>query len=112
MTQGKAVFVMVKWVFLRSYNNRLEAELAQGLLEGYDITANVVADDYGGMGPHLLPATGGAKLMVPAEDLARATEFLKDADLDIDDYDDDDDEDEAYDAGGGNEKDDDSENRW
>ena len=53
---------MANLVCIKTYQNRMEAELAKGLLESKDIKAMVSADDVGGMNPALLWATGGSAL--------------------------------------------------
>jgi hypothetical protein len=63
---------------LRRYRWRHEAEMAQGLLEDAGIQALVTADDAGGaLGGMGLPPVGlPVRLLVRAEDLARAREVL------------------------------------
>lgn len=56
---------------------RIEADLAKSLLDANGIQAMVAADDAGGMRPALLVGTGGARLMVRAEDAPRAAELLR-----------------------------------
>jgi hypothetical protein len=62
-------------VVLETFPNRIEAEMAQGILEGEGIEAVVMADDAGGAYP-MLQFIRGVKLLVPAEDEARAKEIL------------------------------------
>jgi hypothetical protein len=62
-------------VVLETFSNRIEAEMAQGILEGEGIEAVVMADDAGGAYP-MLQFIRGVKLLVPAEDEARAKEIL------------------------------------
>jgi Putative prokaryotic signal transducing protein len=63
-------------VVLETFSNRIEAEMAQGILEGEGIEAVVMADDAGGAYP-MLQFIRGVKLLVPAEDEARAKEILE-----------------------------------
>jgi hypothetical protein len=62
-------------VVLETFPNRIEAEMAQGILEGEGIEAVIMADDAGGTYP-MLQFIRGVKLMVAAEDKARAQEIL------------------------------------
>ena len=68
---------MANLVCIKTYQNRMEAELAKGLLESKDIKAMVSADDVGGMNPALLWATGGVRLLVKKNDIQKATEILE-----------------------------------
>jgi len=67
-------------VCLKTFQYRHEAELAIGILESNGINAFVSGDDYGGAGPHILQATGGAKLMVLEDDAEKALEILNEYD--------------------------------
>jgi hypothetical protein len=62
-------------VVLETFYNRIEAEMAAGLLESEGIEALVMADDAGGTYP-MLQFIRGVKLMVAAEDEAEAREIL------------------------------------
>jgi len=62
-------------VVLETFSNRIEAEMAAGLLETEGIEARVMADDAGGAYP-MLQFIRGVKLMVASEDEARAKEIL------------------------------------
>jgi len=62
-------------VVLQTFYNRIEAEMAQGILEAEGIETIVMADDAGGTYP-MLQFLRGVKLMVAAEDKARAQEIL------------------------------------
>jgi hypothetical protein len=64
-----------KLVAVATYPNKIDAELAQGALEAADIEAMVAADDAGGLNPGLWVGEG-VKVLVRAEDLARAKEIL------------------------------------
>lgn len=62
-------------VVIRKFRSRLEAEMAQGLLEGEGIRSEVSADDIGGQIPGMLPA----RLVVLSTDRDRAEQVLEDA---------------------------------
>lgn len=62
-------------VVVRKFRSRLEAEMAQGLLEGEGIRSEVTADDLGGQVPGMLPA----RLAVLRDDSDRAEQILDDA---------------------------------
>ena len=62
-------------VVLETFPNRIEAEMAAGLLEAEGIEAWVMADDAGGTYP-MLQFVRGVRLMVAQEDEARAREIL------------------------------------
>jgi hypothetical protein len=62
-------------VILETFSNRIEAEMAAGLLESEGIEAMVMADDAGGTYP-MLQFFLGVRLMVFKEDEARAKEIL------------------------------------
>ena len=62
-------------VILRTFPNHIEAELARSALEAAEIQSFVQADDAGGVDPGLW-AGSAIRLLVKAEDLARATEVL------------------------------------
>ena len=62
-------------IVLETFSNRIEAEMAAGLLESEGIEAMVMADDAGGTYP-MLQFVRGVRLMVFKEDEARAREIL------------------------------------
>ncbi len=62
-------------VVLETFSNRIEAEMAAGLLESEGVEAVVRADDAGGAYP-MLQFVRGVRLMVAQEDEARAREIL------------------------------------
>jgi hypothetical protein len=64
-------------VVLEKFYNRLEADMAAGLLEAEGIQAFVSADDAGGTYPPL-QYLRGVRLIVFSEDEARAREILAD----------------------------------
>ncbi len=53
----------------------IEAQLIVGMLEANGIIATISTDDAGGMEPQL-QLTGGVRVIVPTEDLARAGELI------------------------------------
>jgi len=63
------------YVVLETFYNRIEAEIAAGLLESEGIETMIMADDAGGTYP-MLQFLRGVKLMVAAEDEAQAREIL------------------------------------
>ena len=67
----------MKLVCIKTYAHKAEAELVKSLLENNGIKAMVSADDCGGMRPHLLWSTGGAKLLVKEKDVKKALDKLK-----------------------------------
>lgn len=69
---------MSKIIPVKIYPSRAEANLAKGLLEENGIKATISADDYGGVGPHVLMGMGGARLMVREEDKEAAMHLLED----------------------------------
>ncbi len=62
-------------VVLETFSNRIEAEMAAGLLEAEGVEALVLADDAGGTYP-MLQFVRGVRLLVFKEDEARAKEIL------------------------------------
>ena len=66
-------------VTVGNYFDRISAELAKAILDMGGIESYVSADDMGGMRPALLTGSGGAWLIVRAEDAERAAELLRDA---------------------------------
>ncbi len=60
---------------VRTFRSRLEAEMAQGILEDEGIRSQVTADDLGGQLPGMLPA----RLAVLREDRERAERILDEA---------------------------------
>ncbi len=70
-------------VKLISYPDRLGAETAKSLLEASGIICTIKADDAGGMEARILTGTGGAWIIVRAEDANRATELLHFDEVDL-----------------------------
>jgi hypothetical protein len=68
----------MKYVRIRTYLNRHEAEMDKAFLESHGFLARISADDAGGMQPHLLYRSEGARLLVP-EDQAEEAEALLEA---------------------------------
>ena len=68
---------MADLICIKNYNNRVEADLANGLLEASGIEAIVSADDCGGTYPNLSLVTGGTRLLVKDEDAQKALDVLK-----------------------------------
>ena len=69
-------------VCIRTYESRIEAGMAAGVLSSNEIPVEVMSDDAGGTTPALLTVTGGAKIMVRAKDAKRADELLNAIELD------------------------------
>jgi hypothetical protein len=65
-------------VVVRTFGNRIDAELAHSALEAAEIESTIVDDDGGGTQPELW--LRGVTLVVRAEDAARAEEILGQAD--------------------------------
>ena len=69
---------MSSLVCIKTFADRIEAGLAQSLLETNGIKASVSADDAGGMRPDLGFTSGGVKLFVLEENVGRAVGILDD----------------------------------
>ena len=69
---------MADLVCIKTYPSRIDANIAQGLLEVNGIKSMVSADDAGGMHPGILWGTGGARLIVRQEDKEAALRLLED----------------------------------
>lgn len=65
---------MMDLITIRTFLNRVEAEIAQGALAADGIESIVSADDAGGVRPGLW--MGGVRLLVRAEDAERAERSL------------------------------------
>jgi hypothetical protein len=63
-------------VVLKTYNNEIEAEMAQQVLQEAGVTAFVFKDDAGGMEPQL-QRTNGVRLLVNRADAHEAHILLK-----------------------------------
>ena len=68
--------MVTQLVCVQSFRTRAEAELAQAALEAAGIHATVRADDAGGTQPALVFTTGGARVLVPLAEAARARAHL------------------------------------
>lgn len=67
---------MVNPVCIRTFANRIAAEIAQARLESAGVDAFIVADDAGGAAPYIAYVHGGARLMVGPDDAQRAEAIL------------------------------------
>lgn len=67
---------MSNWKTILVLSNRIEAEIAAGLLNQNDIMTNIVADDLAGTNPEL-DISLGVKLQVPDDDAEQALQLLK-----------------------------------
>ena len=65
-----------KLVVVKSYRNRVEAELAKGALEAAGIPAMTTADTVGGMREHIAWSGAGFQILVREEDAAAAGDVL------------------------------------
>ena len=63
-------------VVLKTFNNEIEAVMAQQVLQEAGVTAFVFKDDAGGMEPQL-QQTNGVRLVVNLADAQRANKMLK-----------------------------------
>jgi len=68
---------MADLVTIKSFFDRMEAELARSFLEANGIPAIVTADDCGGMRPYMQLGSGGARLLVLREDAHDGLELLR-----------------------------------
>ncbi len=69
--------MMSDMICVGTFPSRLEAEMAQGLLESAGIRSMIAADDCGGARPHMLLGSGGARLIVLQERAEEAAEVLR-----------------------------------
>ena len=81
-SESEEVPEYVDWIKVITFTDRVEADLALGLLEANDIEAVNFADDCGSVDPALTWARG-VRLMVKKEDLEKAKEILIDADYEL-----------------------------
>jgi hypothetical protein len=63
-------------VVIRTFGNRVDAELAKGALENAGIEATIQSDTVGRMREHIAWAGAGFQVLVREEDLAAAREAL------------------------------------
>lgn len=68
---------MSEWVVVASYSSRVQAEMMVELLKGEGVGAMPRVDDAGGLRPDIALGMGWAKVIVRAEDEARAREILE-----------------------------------
>jgi hypothetical protein len=71
----------VELMTIRSFDNEVEAELAKAKLESAGVESFLSGDDCGGMRP-ALTFTNGVKLIVRADQAARAADILGEENLD------------------------------
>jgi hypothetical protein len=62
-------------VVVRTFSDRIEAELAHSALEGAGIDSMLRTDDIGGLRPHM-SLTNGVAILVRAEDVEAAADLL------------------------------------
>ena len=67
---------MSNLVCVKTFADRLQADMAKSLLEANGITASVSADDMGGMRPDLAFTSGGVKLFVLDDNADKALALL------------------------------------
>ena len=67
---------MTGQVCIKTYLHRYEADLARALLASGGIPSLIVADDAGGMQPHMLFGTGGVRLWVSDDRAEEAGQLL------------------------------------
>ena len=63
-------------VTLKTFNNEVEAGMAQQMLQEAGVTAFVFKDDAGGMEPQL-QRTNGVRLVIKSADVQRAHKMLR-----------------------------------
>ena len=73
-------------ICIRTFVHRYEADIAVSLLQSQNLPAMVMAEDQGGLSPHLLAASGGARLIVRAEDAEAALHLLDEDPVDVTDF--------------------------
>ena len=67
---------MKELICIKTYPNRVDAELAKTLLEENGIKAMISGDDAGGIHPGLLWGTGGARLLIQEKDKEKVISLL------------------------------------
>lgn len=70
---------MPEMVVVAKFRNRVEAEMAQTMLSDAGIESYIKADDAGGMVAGMDASSGGAKLLVAADDAEEALDVLAEA---------------------------------
>lgn len=68
---------MNNFIILKTYNSRIEAELAKSKLNSENIDSFIEADDGGGVMPYLLKGSGFVKLKIKKEDFNKASKLLE-----------------------------------
>ena len=68
---------MCEMVNIRTFINRIDAELLKSMLESHGIKASISADDCAGLRSHLVFGTGGVKLFVGKDDVEEAEKILE-----------------------------------
>jgi len=76
--QKEASKIDLDFVPIKQFSYRHEAEFAKQILVNQGIEANVLADDCGGLRPHLPIGMGGIQLLVKRVDLEKAKVILED----------------------------------
>lgn len=66
---------MPNFITIKTFQNRIEADLAKSMLESEGIVAMIQSEDQGGMKPHLAFALG-VRLQVTEQDFELAKELL------------------------------------
>ncbi|MCK5044117.1 DUF2007 domain-containing protein [Candidatus Parcubacteria bacterium] len=61
-------------ITIKTYGNRIEAEIDKGLLENNNIKAVISSDDCGGLYPQL--SSKGVKLIIQEKDTEKANDIL------------------------------------
>jgi hypothetical protein len=68
---------MKNLIVVKTFNTRIEAELAKGLLAANNIHSIIISDDEGGTAPFpFQPNSKGVQLWVKSKDLAISTTLL------------------------------------
>jgi len=71
-------YPMLMWVTVKTFNTRLDAQVAKGMLGANGILSRISSDDAGGSYPFpLQPNPNGVKLLVSKTDEAKARKLLK-----------------------------------
>lgn len=68
---------MTDLIVVRTFSQRFEAEIAEGLLAAEGIDSLISADDCGGQRPDLSMRMGGVQLIVRQEEFERANQILE-----------------------------------
>jgi hypothetical protein len=66
----------MKLVVVKSFNSRIEAEIAKGVLEVNGIDSLIAADDEGGLMAYPFTLIKGVRLQVVERDLDKALEIM------------------------------------